>query len=190
MAQIITAVGWWTVTRWDGSASFTMGSNPNQVDGDGDPIWPRFVNDGVKGLRALPDQDDNREDNTERIGERPLAGYARGKTLSITGRIYGRTWIEAHAGADLFLEVLAPELDTGARADLGIVIAPQLPGGNDQSWFGAQCRAAEAVERYSGISPTEQPSEFRFDFTFDLRMADPRFLAWDGDTVIPDSEKW
>src|SRR3954465_7036136 len=79
---LITAIAKWTWTPDTGSA-ITL----NDLS-----AWPRYEIDWpVKGLRALPDSPDNREANTETIGEAVYDSYAGGKTITITGRTFGRT---------------------------------------------------------------------------------------------------
>lgn len=199
MAPLITVLATHTWTSAGGT--LVMSTKLNQLDplsSGEDELWPRVVLDSVKGLRALPDMDDNREDNTESNGESPLPGYARGKTLTYSGRIYGSSWTNAHQGADNMLLALGPDVDTGELQTGFMVIAPDLPD-TDQALYGGICRACEIVERIDIPSDlgNEHPSVYRFDFTFDIRMSDGRYVEWDpeggsgGDgEVVADSFKW
>lgn len=196
MARLITSLAdhIWVA---DGG-TFTMRASLEQLDIDDEPIWPRFVLfEPVRGLGSLPDMEDNREDNTESNGESPLKSYARGKTLTYSGRIYGRPsypdgWVDCHAGRDLMLAALGPDVDTGVVQTGFMRIAPTITGHTDQSIFGGQCRSCEVVERIVIDSATETPSPYWFPFTFDLRMNDGRVPEYDPDLeeVVADTFKW
>src|SRR4051812_40203851 len=91
---LITAIAKWTWTPDTGSA-ITL----NDLS-----AWPRYeIIWPVKGLRALPDSPDNREANTETIGETVYDSYAGGKTITISGRTFGRTLVERITADDALL---------------------------------------------------------------------------------------
>lgn len=196
MARLITSLAdhVWV----SGGGTFTMRAALEQLDELNNPIWPRFVIwEPVRGLRNLPDLDDNREENTEANGETPLKSYAKGKTLTYSGRIYGRPsdpegWVDCHAGADLMLAALGPDIDTGVVQTGFMTIAPTVSGHTTQSLFGGQCRACEVVERWVIESANEQPSPYYFPFTFDLRLNDGRVPEYDpvGEVVVADTFRW
>lgn len=191
MARLITSLA---DHVWIASGgTFTMSAKLDQVDGSENPLWPRFVlYEPIRGLRNLPDLEDNREDNTELNGESPLRSFARGKTLTYSGRIYGDDWMSCHEGADLMLAALGPDIDTGIVQTGFMTIIPTVEGYTDQSIFGGQCRSCEVVERWVIESATEMPSPFWFPFTFDIRMNDGRIPEYDPDLeeVVADTFRW
>src|SRR3954463_11362306 len=76
------------IHRW------TQGANGlylNNVDGSfSQPPFPRIELDRIAGLHSRPEVDDNRDQYTGEIGERPLPGLPRGKTVVYTGRFVAR----------------------------------------------------------------------------------------------------
>lgn len=178
MSTLITAVARWTWTPSSGSP-ITLGHPTN---------WPRYeIIWPVRGLRALPDSPDNREANTESIGETVYDSYVSGKTLTISGRCYGRTFIERVAGDDALVAAFGADLTTGKLGSGRMVIAPQIAGSTQLVTFQAVCRDCEAVEARPG-SPGQVPSPFFSEFTIDLRLHDPRFYLWDGSNAT--SPRW
>lgn len=183
MTPLITALAAWTFTSPGGVVTFNERTvtDPWPTDLPEDSLPAFLWLQTVKGLRAIPDLDDNREDNTEAPNERRFKEYGRGKTLSCTAQIFGRSFVEAHEGVDAVLEVVAPHITNGDVMPIFVAIAPAIAGATDESIFGCTCRAFEATENIVVQSPTQQPSPYWFDLAFDLRMDDPRFYAYTGD---------
>lgn len=191
MTRIITALAPWTFTSPGGTVIFNERTVedpwPDDLPEDSLPafLWLQ----SAKGLRAIPDLDDNREDKTEAPHEERYKEYGRGKTLSCTAQIYGRNFVEAHQGVDAVLSVVSPDLTNGDVIPIFVVIAPEFAGATDESIFGCTCRAFEATENLVVPSAAQQPSSYFFDLAFDLRLDDPRFYAWtpiaEGDPGAP-----
>lgn len=175
---LITALAKWTWTPASGSP-LTL----NDLT-----AWPRYqLIWPVKGLRALPDMPDNREVNTQAIGETVYDAYAGGKTITLSGRCYGRTFAERVAGDDALVSSFGPDITTGALGSGRMVVTPDPSLSTQLLTFTAVCRDAEPLEAIP-LSPTQQPSPFFSEFTIDLRLADPRWFLWDGTTAT--SPRW
>lgn len=170
---LITAVAHWTWAPTTGSA-ITL----NDLS-----AWPRYEVDWpIRGLRALPDSPDNRAPNTEAAGEEVYDSYVSGKTITITGRCFGRSLVERIAGDDALVAAFGADITTGKVQGGRMIIAPNSALSTQQMTFTAVCRDAETIEaRPRG--PGQVPSPFFSEFTIDLRLADPRFYKWNGTTA-------
>lgn len=146
--------------------------------------WPRIVIKRIRGLHDLPDSDDNREANTERIGETVYPSYARGKTITYEGEIRARSLHELRFGGQILRTAFGPDVTTGLNPERRMVIAPHasyVGPDSTQFTFTAQCRLVTLEDEQSS-------KRFARAFVVDLRLSDPRIYEWNGTTAS--SPRW
>jgi hypothetical protein len=138
----------------------------------------------IRGLWSGPDGDDNRELTPEGIGEIPLASFARGKTITYTGFIFGETEEEMREAGQALRTAFGPDLTTGQYTVGRMVIQSSSgysevdPDDNVYHTFTAICRDWD-IDEAAPPSPSFQPSPHFSHFVIDLRLHDPRIFAWD-----------
>jgi hypothetical protein len=150
--------------------------------------WPRYrLQWPIRGLHSLPESDDNREPVTEGIGEIVYDGYARGKTVTYQGFIFGQTEEQMREGGQVLRTRFGADITTGKLVPGRMVIEPHATYGGVKHTYTAQCRLCD-IEEERPPSPTRQPSPYFSHFTIDLRLADPRLYEWDG--AVASAAKW
>jgi len=105
------------------------------------------------------------------IGEKSGDIFRRGKTLTFSGKIYGRGLSEIYTGADFLAEMLAE------TAERKLVFTPWNHG--IQLYY--NCRPFQDLQ----ISEQFDSNVFRFGFVFGLRCDDPRSRKLSDDSVFP-----
>lgn len=105
------------------------------------------------------------------IGEKSGDVFRRGKTLTITGMIWGRAFSELYSGADFLSNMLAE------RELRKLVFIP---------WnHGVNCYYNARPYQDLIITETVESGQYAFPFTFALRADDPRSRLLSNDSVFP-----
>lgn len=133
-------------------------------------VHPRFKLDGIVGLHDLPEADDNREPRSAMLGELPYPGHPRGKTLTLEGRVQGRTLPELRTWARDLRMAFAERSLHGT-----MVVRPPVARGGVHHAFTARVLALESPDTQTRDEHAVLP--WQREFTLGLRMADPRFFA-------------
>lgn len=175
---VISAASKWTYTNVN-AQSFIF-NDPGVGNFNVPEAWPFALLDyPVKGTRDLPALDDNTEPNTEANGVRELDQYARGKVITLVGKLYEQGWLALHEAINAMLLAFGPDPATGQLLDAGRMVVDSSPMSANLQTFLAVPRVASISEDYPD-DETAQPSPYHASFSIDLRMADGRFFDWDG----------
>lgn len=144
--------------------------------------WPAYKIRDIAGLFALPDVEDNSEDETEAIGVRPLPSYVRSKNITYTIDVFGRTAQEMRLGGHLLRVAFGADMATGLNPVRRMVMTahPLYPVASTQWTYRARCLQAVPGGDTQDRGPNAQPSPFGRNWVVGLRVYDPRIYEWDG----------
>lgn len=136
---------------------------------------PRFWLDRIGGFKSLPDADDNRQSRTARIGESPLPGLVRGKTITPEGRIQATSLQELRQQESLLQAAL------GERDLEGGWAAVPKPGlGDDTFHWETRGRVLQLdVDDEFTYDANAQPTPWQKAFLLGIRLSDPRWTWTD-----------
>lgn len=139
---------------------------------------PRVVFDKISGLHSRPEADDDRAQNTGRIGEIVYPSPQRGKTVVVEGRVQAYTLQD--------LRNLSNQLrgQFASTAEQTITVAPD-PAYGTVSWhFNARAIQLDIDDDQSSYPSTASPSPWQRDFILGLRQSDPRYYLVGGPETL------
>lgn len=132
---------------------------------------PRFWLDKIGGFKSLPEADDNRQPRTARIGESPLPGLVRGKTITPEGRIQATSLQELRQQESLLQAALGErDLEGGWAA----VPKPEL-GDNTHYWETRGRVLQLDIDDEFTYDANAQPTPWQKAFLLGIRLSDPRW---------------
>lgn len=139
---------------------------------------PRVVFDKIAGLHGRAEADDDRAQNTGRIGETVYPSPQRGKNVTVDGRV------QAYTLQDLRNTCNALRGQFAATAEQTITVAPD-PAYGTVSWrFAARCTGLDIDDDQSNFPATASPSPWQREFTLALRQSDPRYYLTGGPETL------
>lgn len=167
-------------------ASFTVADGPlgreaTHAWGDGSTFsvvlndlaaWPRFIVDRIDGIGSLPEVDDNRVPLAGQMGELALPTQKRGRTITYTLRVVGRSLQELRQGVNA-LKAAAGDNPYGELRQMTLTPAGAHSG---QAWFYTG-RVLSLTDGDELTSSGLLPAPWQQQIVLSVRLMDPRIYA-------------